>query len=99
MSADITSVQVGGYQVQDWVYHDPIYSFATSDITDCHRHPELKRKLYSAYAESDEGELAIPIPRQVAVKSSGHYGGGIGTSEGTDVCSAVNPIHLNRTSI
>lgn len=42
-----------------------------SDITDCHSHPEVKRKLYSALAECDEGELAIPIPRQVSVKSCG----------------------------
>lgn len=68
--ADITSVQVGGYSVTDWVCHDPLSSLVSSDIADCHDHPEVKRRLYSAYAECDEGELAIPIPRQVSVKSS-----------------------------
>lgn len=65
---DISSVQVGGYTVQDWVCFDPLTTVAASDITDCHRHPEVKRKLYSSFAECDEGELAVPIPRQVSVK-------------------------------
>ncbi|THH09339.1 hypothetical protein EW145_g2091 [Phellinidium pouzarii] len=73
---NISAVQVGGYNVQDWAYFDPVSNIVSSDITDCHRHPELKRKLYSAFAECDEGELAIPIPRQVSVKSSGHANGG-----------------------
>jgi hypothetical protein len=46
-------------------------NITSSDITDCHRHPELKRKLYSAQAECDEGELAIPVPKQVVVRSAG----------------------------
>ena len=54
--------------MQDWACYDPLVAVASSDITDCHRHPELKRKLYSSFAECDEGELAIPIPRQVSVK-------------------------------
>ncbi|KAI5120798.1 hypothetical protein M0805_002425 [Coniferiporia weirii] len=66
---NITAVQVGGYNVQDWACYDPLFNIVSSDITDCHRHPELKRKLYSSFAECDEGELAIPIPRQVSVKS------------------------------
>ena len=65
-------MQVGGHIVQDWIHHDPLLNVTSSDIIDCHRHPEVKRKLYSAYAECDEGELAIPIPRQVPVKSQGH---------------------------
>lgn len=73
----MTSVQVGGYTVQDWASHDPLSNIINSDITDCHRHPELKRKLYSSLAECDEGELAIPIPRQVAVKSIGANGTGL----------------------
>lgn len=70
-SSDINSVQVGGYSVQDWACYDPLLSVSASDITDCHRHPEVKRKLYSSYAECEEGELAIPIPRQVSVKATG----------------------------
>ncbi|KAK0505753.1 TATA-binding protein associated factor Taf2 [Armillaria luteobubalina] len=38
---------------------------------DCHRHLELKRKLYSALQEGDDGELAIGIPRDVSLKYSG----------------------------
>ena len=64
-------MQVGGYTVTDWACYDPLTSLVSSDIADCHDHPEVKRKLYSAYAETDEGELAIPIPRQVSVKSTG----------------------------
>jgi transcription initiation factor TFIID subunit 2 len=30
-------------------------------------YPELKRKLYSALSESDEGELSIAIPSQVSI--------------------------------
>ena len=68
---DITSVQVGGHTVKDWAHNDPMTNITTSDITDCHRHPELKRKLYSTQAECDEGELAIPVPRQVLMRSAG----------------------------
>ena len=38
--------------------------------TDVHAHPELKRKLYSALAEGDEGELSIAIPDNT-VRASG----------------------------
>lgn len=81
---DVSAVQVGGYPVQDWAYHDPLTSVYTSDITDCHKHPELKRKLYSAYSEAEEGELAIPLPRQVSVRSAGQgiLGGQIAANEG-----------------
>jgi transcription initiation factor TFIID subunit 2 len=42
-----------------------------SNSQDCHNHPELKRKLYSALAESDEGELSVAIPPEVSLKASG----------------------------
>ncbi|EAU92262.2 TATA-binding protein associated factor Taf2 [Coprinopsis cinerea okayama7 len=45
---------------------------ATAEAQDCHRHAELKRKLYSAMQESDEGELSIAIPKEVALRPSGH---------------------------
>lgn len=61
----------------DWAYLDPLSNVLTSEITDCHRHPEVKRKLYSSYAECDEGELAIPIPHQVVVRSTGSIAGAI----------------------
>jgi transcription initiation factor TFIID subunit 2 len=46
-----------------------------TEIQDCHRHPELKRKIYSALQESDEGELSIAIPTEVPLKQSGHSSG------------------------
>lgn len=68
---DITPVQAGGYTITDWTHYDPLTSSVSSGIADCHGHPEVKRKLYSAYAETDEGELTIPIPWQVSAKSTG----------------------------
>jgi len=53
-----------------------------SNTQDCHNHPELKRKLYSAMAESDEGELSIAIPHEVALRQSGHSTTGNIVSEG-----------------
>jgi transcription initiation factor TFIID subunit 2 len=41
-----------------------------SNPQDVHTHPELKRKLYSALAEGDEGELSISIP-EGTVRPSG----------------------------
>ena len=71
---DISSVQVNGYNVPDWICHDPLSNVVMSDITDCHRHPEVKRKMYSSLAECEEGELAIPLPRQVHLRSAGNVG-------------------------
>lgn len=87
--SDVSAVQVGGYAVQDWAYHDPLSNISALDINDCHRHPELKRKLYSAYAESDEGELAIPMPRQISLKTTALSGEGIAASEGKQMNNAV----------
>ncbi|KAF8910047.1 TATA-binding protein associated factor Taf2 [Gymnopilus junonius] len=50
---------------------------SSNESQDCHRHPELKRKIYSALQESDEGELSIAIPAEVAVKPSGHSSSGL----------------------
>lgn len=55
--------------------------FSTSGINDCHKHPELKRKLFSALAECDEGELAISLPSPVSAKLSG-ASAGVVVSEG-----------------
>lgn len=55
---------------------------APSEAHDCHRHPELKRKLYTALQEGDEGELAIAIPKEVPLKQSGHVSSGAMPSEG-----------------
>ena len=41
-------------------------------MQDVHNHPELKRKLYSALQEGDEGELSIAIPKEVSLRQSGN---------------------------
>lgn len=46
----------------DFVHHDPTQTVAVSDATDVHLYPELKRRLFGAAAEADEGELSIAIP-------------------------------------
>lgn len=66
----IHSVTVGSYSA-DFAFYDPLASIPASDLSDCHRHPELKRKLYSSLAESDEGELAISIPKAVTIRNTG----------------------------
>jgi len=48
-----------------------------AEAQDCHRHPELKRKIYSALQESDEGELSIAIPTEVPLKQSVHSSSGL----------------------
>jgi len=48
-----------------------------AEAQDCHRHPELKRKIYSALQESDEGELSIAIPGEVSLKQSSHSSSGL----------------------
>lgn len=48
-----------------------------SEAQDCHRHPELKRKIYSALQESDEGELSIAIPPEVSLKQASHSSFGL----------------------
>ena len=47
----------------DFVHTDPLASLSVSNAQDVHHHPELKRKLYSALQEGDEGELSIAIPK------------------------------------
>lgn len=54
----------------DFVHYDPLAHLSTSKGNDVHAHPELRRKLYSALAEGDEGELSIAIPENV-VRASG----------------------------
>lgn len=66
----------------EFVHHDPLTNINISNPQDCHNHPELKRKLYSAMAESDEGELSIAIPKEVSLKQSGHAATGAIQSEG-----------------
>lgn len=66
----------------EFVHHDPLANISISNPQDCHTYPELKRKLYSALAEGDEGELSIAIPKEVSLKQSGHAAAGTVHSEG-----------------
>ncbi|KAF8167444.1 hypothetical protein B0H34DRAFT_792168 [Crassisporium funariophilum] len=75
----ITRVEVAGYSA-DFTHHDPLTNIAMggpAEAQDCHRHPELKRKIYSALQEGDEGELSIAIPAEVQLKHSGHASSGL----------------------
>ncbi|KAH0591210.1 hypothetical protein H2248_001303 [Termitomyces sp. 'cryptogamus'] len=70
----IQSVAVAGHQA-DFTHFDSLINInmgVPSEAHDCHRHPELKRKLYTALQEGDEGELAIALPKEVPLKQSGH---------------------------
>ena len=66
MSAEITAVKVAGH-VADFVHYDPLANLTISKPDDFHTYPELKRRLYSAISDGEEGELSIVIPPQVAV--------------------------------
>ncbi|TFL06150.1 hypothetical protein BDV98DRAFT_558917 [Pterulicium gracile] len=69
--SNIHSVTVANIDAE-FAYHDPVSNLTVgaSDPKDCHNHPEIKRKLYSALQESDEGELSIAIPPGVSLKQS-----------------------------
>ncbi len=58
---DIHGITVGG-EATDYSLMDPFTNLAPSKPDDVHSIPELKRKLYSALSEADEGELSIAIP-------------------------------------
>lgn len=69
----IHSVTVAGHSAE-FTVQDPLSNITlggTSEAQDCHRHAELKRKLYSAMQECDEGELSIAIPKEVTLKPAG----------------------------
>ncbi|KAF8963874.1 hypothetical protein BDZ97DRAFT_1701052 [Flammula alnicola] len=75
----IQSVTVGGHPA-DFTHVDPLTNISMggpAEASDCHRHPELKRKIYSALQESDEGELSIAIPAEVPLKQSAHSSSGL----------------------
>ncbi|KZT27583.1 hypothetical protein NEOLEDRAFT_1130581 [Neolentinus lepideus HHB14362 ss-1] len=79
----IHSVTVAAHQA-DFIHQDPLSSLSISDPRDVHNHPELKRKVYSALAEGDEGELSIAIPAQVRLSKSGSsINGGLASEVGT----------------
>lgn len=51
----------------DFVHYDPLAHVTINKPDEFNSYPELKRKIYSALSESDEGELSIAIPSQVSV--------------------------------
>ena len=63
--AVIEAVTVASHKAE-FSHNDPLTSMTITK--DCHAHPELKRKLYAALTEGEEGELAIGIPGQVSLK-------------------------------
>lgn len=66
-------VTVASHQA-DFVHGDPLANVNISTPQDCHTYPELKRKIYTALAEGDEGELSIAIPKEVPLRQVGQSG-------------------------
>ncbi|TFY68605.1 hypothetical protein EVJ58_g911 [Rhodofomes roseus] len=87
----IHSVTVASHPA-DFVYHDPLTNLNISNPQDVHVHPELKRKVYSALAEGDEGELSIAIPREVSFRQSGHIAAGIMSEAATPEPQTPGPM-------
>lgn len=58
---DIHSISVAG-ETADYVLQDYFSSLGPSKADDVHSFPEIKRKLFTALADSDEGALSIAIP-------------------------------------
>ncbi|KAI3622581.1 tata-binding protein associated factor taf2 [Moniliophthora roreri] len=72
----IHSVHVASHEAE-FIHHDPLTNItvgSANDTPDIHLHPELKRKLYSALQEGDEGELSIAIPKEVSLRATGTIG-------------------------
>ena len=65
--AEVTKVTVAS-QTADYVHYDPIVNITSSNPSDVHLYPEIKRKMYSAYSEGDEGELSIGVPPEVVAR-------------------------------
>lgn len=76
----VHSVTVASHRAE-FVQYDPLANLTVSNPQDVHTHPELKRKIYSALAEGDEGELSIAIPKEVPLKVSGSFHASIAASE------------------
>ncbi|KAI0049299.1 hypothetical protein FA95DRAFT_1538598 [Auriscalpium vulgare] len=76
----IHSVTVASHRA-DFIHYDPLANINVSNPQDVHNHPELKRRVYSALAEGEEGELSIAIPQEVSLKQSGSSTAGLIASE------------------
>jgi transcription initiation factor TFIID subunit 2 len=46
----------------DFVLQDPFANLGPTKPDDVHSFPEIKRKMFSAFSDADEGELSIAIP-------------------------------------
>lgn len=66
-SASVTAAPGAETTKADFVHHDPTQTVTVSEPTDVHVYPELKRRLFGAAAEADEGELSITIPTGFAL--------------------------------
>jgi transcription initiation factor TFIID subunit 2 len=66
---EIECVTVASHKAE-FLYHDPLTSLTPGNGKDCHSYPEMKRKLFSALTECEDGELAIGIPGQVSLKQA-----------------------------
>ena len=86
LSAVIQSVTVASYPAE-FVHYDAVANLNVSNPTDCHRFSELKRKLYSALAEGDEGELSIARPKEVPIRLVPKENRGHGYRDSTSICS------------
>lgn len=86
LPAVIQSVTVASYPA-DFVHYDAVANLNVSNPSDCHRFSELKRKLYSALAEGDEGELSIAIPKEVPIRLIPKESRGHGYGDSVSTCS------------
>ena len=82
----IQSVTVASYPAE-FVHYDAVANLNVSNPSDCHRFSELKRKLYSALAEGDEGELSIAIPKEVPIRLVPKENRGQGYRDSMSICS------------
>ncbi|KAG9000448.1 hypothetical protein FRB94_005418 [Tulasnella sp. JGI-2019a] len=64
---EVTKVTVAS-QLADYVHYDPLAQVTVANPTDVHVYPEIKRKIYSALSDGDEGELSIGMPAEVIAR-------------------------------
>lgn len=95
--AAIQAVTVGGHPAE-FTIHDPLSNITMGGVgeaPDCHKHAELKRKLYSAMQECDEGELSIALPKELPVRTSGASSSNGMVYEGTHYPKQYTRMPLN----
>ncbi|KAG9008792.1 hypothetical protein FRB90_008736 [Tulasnella sp. 427] len=75
--------------VSDYVHYDPLVNVQVANRSDVHIYPEIKRKLYSALSEGDEGELSIGLPADVVTKQEQAFNSNI-QPDGTVSSEAIS---------